>query len=40
MMHFDLEKSIEVLERTPRVLRALLENLSDDWVYRNEGDET
>ena len=40
MMHFDLEKSIEVLERTPRVLRALLENLSDDWVYRNEGEET
>ena len=40
LLHFDLEKAIEVLERTPRVLRAMLENLSDEWIYRNEGEET
>src|SRR5947207_1033945 len=34
-MTFDLEKSIEVLQRTPDALRALLGGLSDFWVMNN-----
>ena len=39
-MHLNLEKSIEILERTPTVLQTLLQNLSDDWILHNEGEET
>jgi hypothetical protein len=39
-MKFDLAKSVEILERTPAILKALLESLSDDWVLNNEGPDT
>lgn len=39
-MKFDLEKSIEILERTPKILNAMLSGLSEEWVYANEGPET
>lgn len=39
-MNFTLEKSIDILERTPAVLQAMLENISDDWTMHNEGGET
>jgi hypothetical protein len=39
-MIFNLEKSIEILQRTPAVLQALLQNLSDDWTSTNEGGES
>jgi uncharacterized damage-inducible protein DinB len=39
-MHFALSKSIEVLERTPAVLIAMLQNISADWTSNNEGGET
>lgn len=39
-MNFDLEKSIDILERTPSVLDTLLRHLSEDWVLNNEGEET
>ena len=39
-MHYSLEKSYEILERTPAVLKTLLENLSDEWVMSNEGPDT
>jgi len=39
-MNFDLEKSLEILERTPRVLHAMLQNISNDWTARNEGGGT
>lgn len=39
-MTFDLPLSIEVLERTPAALHALLGGLSDPWVTGNEGPET
>ena len=36
---FSLGRSIEVLERTPRVVRALLDGLSDKWTSGgSEGD--
>ncbi len=39
-MGFDLDKSIQVLERTPRVLRALLAGLPPFWTSSNEGPDT
>src|ERR1700709_97006 len=39
-MDFNLEKSIEILERTPTVLKALLHGLADDWILNNEGEGT
>ncbi|HXI34132.1 MAG TPA: DinB family protein [Gemmatimonadales bacterium] len=39
-MNFDLELSIEVLERTPATIRALLLGLSEPWVRATEGPDT
>jgi|SRR6185312_7275644 len=39
-MEFDIDKSIEILERTPRVVEDLLKGLSDDWTMHNEGGDT
>jgi len=39
-MNFNLEKSIEILERTPGVLNAMLRNISTDWTSKNEGEKT
>jgi len=39
-MEFNLNKSIEILERTPEVLKTLLGGLSNEWILNNEGDET
>ncbi len=37
---FSLEKSIEIIERTPNAIRALTEGLSEDWTHENEGPNT
>ncbi|QEC69286.1 DinB family protein [Panacibacter ginsenosidivorans] len=39
-MKFDLDKTLEIIERTPSVLNALLQGVSDDWVHHNEGENT
>lgn len=39
-MKYSIERSIEVLNKTPSVLRALLGGLPDEWVMGNEGPET
>lgn len=39
-MEFDLEKGIAILERTPSVLRTMLEDLTPEWVDADEGPET
>lgn len=39
-MQFSINKTIEILERTPRVLDALLRDISDDWAMSNEGPDT
>lgn len=39
-MEFDIDRSIEILERTPHVLEDLLKGLSDDWTMYNEGGDT
>ena len=40
VMQFDLQKSLEILERTPSVLTALLTGVSNDWTQNNEGLDT
>jgi len=39
-MNFNISKSIEILERTPDVLIAMLHAISTDWTTTNEGGET
>src|SRR5690349_10178568 len=39
-MKFELSQAIEVLERTPATLRAMLEGLSDEWIHGNYGADT
>jgi hypothetical protein len=39
-MNFTLSKSIEILERTPDILIAMLYDVSADWALNNEGGET
>ena len=39
-MEFDLFKTIEVLERTPKILEELLSGLPDEWTMNNEGEDT
>src|ERR1051326_2968245 len=40
MINFNLEESIELLSRTPELLKALLNGLPINWVVNNEGSET
>lgn len=39
-MKFELEPAMQVLQRTPATMRALLAGLSDDWIRGTEGPET
>lgn len=39
-MTFDLGAGLAVLERTPRVLEALLSGVPEPWTTGNEGEET
>lgn len=39
-MRFDLEKSIQILERTPKVLENMLRGLDDSWIRNHEGEDT
>jgi len=39
-MNFSLAKSIEILERTPDVLIAMLQDISPEWTSQNEGGDS
>jgi len=39
-MSFDLNKSLEILDRTPQLLQLYLSGLSKEWTHNNEGPET
>ncbi|HRI80449.1 MAG TPA: DinB family protein [Cyclobacteriaceae bacterium] len=39
-MNFNLENSIQILERTPAVLDSMLLNISEQWTACNEGSDT
>jgi hypothetical protein len=39
-MDFSLDEAIQVLERTPAALRALLQGVNEPWIRGTEGPET
>lgn len=39
-MVFELDQAIEVLSRTPKTLKELLEGLPSEWIFQNVGPET
>ena len=39
-MKYNITLALEILERTPAVLKILLSGLNDDWIMNNEGPET
>ena len=39
-MKYSIERSIEILGRTPAVMNSLLSGIDDEWVMNNEGPET
>ncbi len=39
-MNISINKSIEILEKTPDVLYALLNGISEEWTNTNEGPKT
>jgi len=39
-MKFDINKSLEILQKTPAVLQVMLSELSDEWIMNNEGENT
>ena len=39
-MEFNLDRTLEVLERTPKALRGLYEGMSEEWLEGDEGPET
>jgi hypothetical protein len=39
-MRFDFEKSYEIWERTPAILRVTLSGIDKEWTHNNEGPET
>lgn len=39
-MNYSIDKALEILEQTPKTLSSLLSNLSNAWVFCNEGKDT
>ena len=39
-MKFNLEESITLLKKTPKILHAFLNDLNAEWLMNNEGPET
>lgn len=39
-MEFEVETAVEILSRTPAILRAWLSDMPESWAHANEGSET
>ena len=39
-MEYSLEKALPILERTPAVLKLMLDGLAAEWINANEGPDT
>ena len=39
-MKFSIDKALKILQQTPDTLISFLENVSDEWIYANEGKDT
>lgn len=40
MNTFSIDKALEILAQTPSTLESFLQNLSDEWIFANEGENT
>ncbi len=40
MQKFNIHEASKVLEQTPKTLNSFLKNLSDKWIFSNEGEKT
>lgn len=40
MYNYNVDEAIEILERTPKALEAMLSGISDVWLHSNEGEGT
>jgi hypothetical protein len=39
-MYFQISQVIEILSQTPATVRTLLGNLSDEWIFASDGENT
>lgn len=39
-MNFQISQAIEILSQTPETVRSLLGNLSDEWIYATDGENS
>jgi len=39
-MEYRIDKALEILEQTPKTIHSFLENVSDDWLFCDEGENT
>lgn len=39
-MNYNIDQALEILEQTPNTLKQFLSNLSEEWIFCNEGEET
>lgn len=39
-MNFQISKTIEILSQTPETVKSLLRNLSDEWIYASEDENS
>lgn len=39
-MKFNINQALQVLERTPAVIKQLLQELDEDWIMQNEGGDS
>jgi hypothetical protein len=39
-MQFELSEALQILEKTPTVIRMILGDLNDKWIYSDEGQDT
>lgn len=40
MLEFNINRALDVLQQTPETVSSFLKNLSDEWVFSNEGENT
>jgi len=39
-MEFNIQSALQILERTPTVIEAMLRNLDEQWIINNEGGDS
>src|SRR5882724_4319683 len=39
-MNFNINQALQILERTPAIIKELLQGLDNDWIMQNEGGDT